>query len=773
MGKLESSRRWLEDPSLWPGRYGAGPFVLADIKKENMVHKLSCKIGDEELVLETGRMAKQANGAVFATYGGSAIIATACCSEEAKEGLDFVPVTVEYNEKFYAAGKIPGGFVKRETRPKDREILVSRIIDRPMRPLFDKAFGREIQIVPTCVSFDSVNPPDVIGIVAASAAVHISDIPFNGPIAGVRVCLLDGAYIVNPTHELIKKSKLEIVVAGTAEGITMVEGHAAEASEEEMLGAIEVAKKPIADICALIVKLRELAGKDKLPLSPVKAELQKAAEIRAYAQALLSKAVFTKVKQERHAAVQAAIADARAKFAEVLVDETQIRLFGALMEDLQYEILRAGILDKSVRVDGRGLEDIRPITCEIGVLKRAHGSALFTRGETQALGVTTLGTVFDEQILDDIEGDRRDRFMLHYNFPPFSVGEVGRLGTGRREIGHGNLARRAIEEVLPTKEAFPYTIRVVSEVLESNGSSSMASVCAGTLSLLHAGVPLKMPVAGIAMGLITEGKRYAVLSDILGDEDHLGDMDFKVAGSTQGITGFQMDIKIAGVSTEILEKALSQAKRGRLHILSIMEKTISAPSPEISEYAPKVVSAKIDVEKIGAIIGPGGKNIKALCEKYGVKINVDDDGSVTIYGQTQKAAYDAKDAVMGIAEDPIVGTVYDGIVKRVMDFGAFIEILPGKEGLCHISRLSKTRVEKVTDVVHEGDTLKVKLLEVDRLGRLNLAAVDALDENGNVPMPEHREDSGDSSRGERRPYGGDRNDRGGDRGPRRDDSRRR
>jgi polyribonucleotide nucleotidyltransferase len=741
-----------------------------------MVHKLSCKIGDAELVLETGRMAKQANGAVFATYGGSAIIATACCSSEAKEGLDFVPVTVEYNEKFYAAGKIPGGFVKRETRPKDREILVSRIIDRPMRPLFDKAFGREIQVVPTVVSFDGVNPPDVIGIVAASAAVHISDIPFNGPIAGVRVCLLDGQYIVNPTHDQIKKAKLEIVVAGTALGITMVEGDAEEASEEEMLAAIEVAKKPIGEICALIVKLRELAGKDKLPVVAQKVELQKASEIRAFAHELLSKALFTKVKQERYAAVGEAIAAAKAKFADILVDDTQKRLFGALMEDLQYEILRAGILDKSTRVDGRGLEDIRPISCEVGVLKRTHGSALFTRGETQALGIATLGTVFDEQILDDIEGDRRDRFMLHYNFPPFSVGEVGRLGTGRREIGHGHLARRAIEKVLPTKEAFPYTIRVVSEVLESNGSSSMASVCAGTLSLLHAGVPLKMPVAGIAMGLITEGKRYAVLSDILGDEDHLGDMDFKVAGSTRGITGFQMDIKIAGVSSEILEKALGQAKRGRLHILSIMEQTISAPSPEISEFAPKVVSAKIDVEKIGAIIGPGGKNIKALCEKYGVKINVDDDGSVTIYGQTQKAAYDAKEAVMGIAEDPITGTIYDGIVKRVMDFGAFIEILPGKEGLCHISRLSKTRVEKVTDVVHEGDTIKVKLLEVDRLGRLNLAAVDALDENGNVPMPERHDEGGrDDNRGrdesrERRPYGGD---RGGDRGPRRDDSRRR
>ena len=739
-----------------------------------MVHKLSCKIGKEELVLETGRMAKQANGAVFATYGGSAIIATACCSSEVKEGLDFVPVTVEYNEKFYAAGKIPGGFVKRESRPKDREILVSRIIDRPMRPLFYKEFGRELQVVPTCVSFDGVNPPDVIGIVAASAAVHISDIPFNGPIAGVRVCLVNGEYLVNPTQEEMKKAKLEIVVAGSSAGITMVEGHAAEASEEEMLEAIEVAKKPIADICELINKLRELAGKEKLPLAPSKDVLQREDEIRAFAQPLLQKALFTKEKLERYAAVAAAISEVKTKFADLLEDATQSRLFGACMEDMQYHILRSGILDKNLRVDGRGLEDIRPITCEIGVLARAHGSALFTRGETQSLGVTTLGTVFDEQIMDDIEGDRRDRFMLHYNFPPYSVGEVGRLGTGRREIGHGNLARRAIEEVLPSKEKFPYTIRVVSEILESNGSSSMASVCSGTLSLLHAGVPLKMPVAGIAMGLITEGSRYAILSDILGDEDHLGDMDFKVAGSTNGITGFQMDIKIAGVSTEILTKALAQAKRGRLHILSIMEKTIAAPSSEISIYAPKVVSTKVDVEKIGAIIGPGGKNIKALCETYNVKINVEDDGSVTIYGANQKAAYDAKEAITAIAEDPIVGTVYDGTVKRVMDFGAFIEILPGKEGLCHISRLSKTRVENVNDVVHEGDKIKVKLLEVDRLGRLNLAAVDALDENGNVPMAEHRDDG---PREERRPpYSGDRSSgpsRGNDRGPRRDDSRRR
>ncbi len=728
-----------------------------------MVHKLTYRIGGADLVLETGRMAKQANGAVFATLGGSAVIATVCCAASATEGLDFVPLTVEYNEKYYAAGKIPGGFIKRETRPKDREILVSRIIDRPMRPLFEKSFGREIQVVPTCISTDLVNPPDILGLIAASAAVHISDIPFNGPIAAVRVCLVNGEYLVNPNYDQINAAKLEIVVAGTEDGITMVEGDAFEASEEEMLAAIEVSKKPIAEICALIRELRKLSGKDKLPLAPLKVELKRKDEIKSYAHALLAKALFTKVKHERYAAVGAAIADAKAKFSDVFTDEIQKKLFDALMEELQYDILRGAILDKGLRVDGRGLEEIRPITCEIGVLPRTHGSALFTRGETQALAVTTLGTVFDEQIFDDIEGDRRERFMLHYNFPPFSVGETGRLGTGRREIGHGNLARRSILRVLPAKDKFPYTIRVVSEILESNGSSSMASICGGVLSLLQAGVPLKKPVAGIAMGLISEGKRFAVLSDILGDEDHLGDMDFKVAGSKEGITGFQMDIKIAGVSTEILEKALSQAKAGRLHILGIMEEALPAPAAEISEFAPKIVSLRIDIDKIGAIIGPGGKNIKALCETYGVQINVDDDGSVTIYGKNQKAAYAAKEAVLGIAEDPETGRIYDGVVKRIMDFGAFIEILPGKEGLCHISRLSKTRVEKVSDVVKEGDKVKVKLLEVDRLGRLNLALADALDESGNVASDAHREERSESSRRDSRP----REDRHDDRGPRR------
>jgi polyribonucleotide nucleotidyltransferase len=739
---------------------------------------MNIKLGAVDMVLETGRMAKQANGSVFAQYGGSAVLATACCAASATEGLDFVPLTVEYNEKYYAAGKIPGGFIKRESRPKDREILVSRLIDRPMRPLFDKAFGREIQVIPTCIQADGVNPPDILAINAASAAVAISDIPFNGPIGAVRVCLLGDEYVINPSYEQWKKARLEIVVAGTKDGITMVEGDSEEVSEAEMIGAIEAARGPIAEVCKKINELAASIGKPKLPLSPLKIKLNRADEIRSYAHGLLNKALFTKIKQERYEAIATAISDVKAKFADVLVDETQKKLFAALMEDLQYEILRGGILDSGSRVDGRGLEDIRPITCELGVLPRTHGSALFTRGETQALAVVTLGTVFDEQIFDDIEGDRRERFMLHYNFPPYSVGEVGRTGTGRREIGHGNLARRSIEKVLPTKEVWPYTVRVVSEILESNGSSSMASVCGGSLSLMYAGVPLKRPVAGIAMGLISEGSRWAVLSDILGDEDHLGDMDFKVAGTTQGITGFQLDIKIAGLSQEILTKALDQAKRGRLHILGIMNAALPNHADEISQLAPKVVTMKIDVEKIGAIIGPGGKNIKALCETYTVKINVDDDGSVTIYGSTQKNAYEARDAIKGIVEDPEVGRIYDGIVKRTMDFGAFIEILPGKEGLCHISRLSKNRVDRVSDVIKEGDKVKVKLLEVDRLGRLNLAHIDSLDENGNVAVDANREAGHSDSDRPPRPYGdrpprpdGDRPRYDGPRhdGPRRDD----
>ncbi|MDR1239784.1 MAG: polyribonucleotide nucleotidyltransferase [Treponema sp.] len=728
-----------------------------------MVQKVSFEIAGKELTLETGRIAKQANGSVFAQYAGSAVIATVCSSAESVEGLDYVPLTVDYNEKYYAAGKIPGGFIKRENRPKDKEILVSRLIDRPMRPLFEKSFGREIQVVPTTVSADQVNPPDILAIIASSAAVHLSDIPFNGPIAAVRVCSVDGELVVNPTYEQIEKSQMEIVVAGTKDGITMVEGGAKEVDEDLMIAALEKAHKVIIEFCDLQEKLRELAGKPKLPLNEPAFTLENREAIRSAAYPRLKTACFLPTKQERHEGVATVKKDLAAQYAAQLEDENQKKLFNALFEDLQYEILRSSILDTGRRVDGRGTEDIRNITCEVGILPRTHGSALFTRGETQALVVTTLGTVFDEQIFDDIEGDRRENFMLHYNFPPYSVGEVGRMGTGRREIGHGNLARRSLAVMVPSKEEFPYTVRVVSEIMESNGSSSMASVCGGTLAMFHAGVPMKKPVAGIAMGLITEGKggpgdRYAVLSDILGEEDHLGVMDFKVAGTENGITGFQMDIKIAGVSPEIMRKALDQARRGRLHILSIMNQTISRPVDQISEYAPKILSLRIDIDKIGALIGPGGKNIKALCEQYSVKINTEDDGTVTIFGKNTKDSEDAKTAVLGIVCDPEVGLVYQGTVKRIMDFGAFVEILPGKEGLVHISKLSRQRINVVTDVVKEGQEIPVKLLEIDKMGRLNLSYIDAIDPDGAGPDGERRDEQ---SRHEGR------RDDNRDRGPRR------
>jgi polyribonucleotide nucleotidyltransferase len=718
-----------------------------------MVQQVTLQIGGKDLILETGRIAKQANGAVFAHYAGSAVIATVCSSRESVEGLDYVPLTVDYNEKYYAAGKIPGGFIKREGRPKDKEILVSRLIDRPMRPLFDKSFGREIQVVPTTLSADQVNPPDILAVVASSAAVHISDIPFNGPIAGVRICRVDGQLVVNPTYQEIEKSTLEIMVAGTKDGITMVEGGAKEVSEDMMVEALEKAHRVIIDLCGLQEKLRELAGKPKLPLTTPSFSLENVDAIRSAAYPQLEEACFLKGKQERHEAIGKVKSDLTAEYAAQLEDETQKKLFEALFEDMEYHILRSSILDKGRRVDGRGTEDIRNISCEVGILPRTHGSALFTRGETQALVVTTLGTVFDEQIFDDIEGDKRENFILHYNFPPYSVGEVGRMGTGRREIGHGNLARRSLEAMVPSKDEFPYTVRVVSEIMESNGSSSMATVCGGTLAMLHAGVPMKKPVAGIAMGLITEGNepggRYAVLSDILGEEDHLGDMDFKVAGTEDGITGFQMDIKIAGVSPEIMRKALDQAKRGRLHILSIMNKTINRPAASISEFAPKIVTMKIEVDKIGALIGPGGKNVKALCEQYSVTINTENDGTVTIYGKNAKDAEEAKMAVQGIVSDPETGRVYQGVVKRIMDFGAFVEILPGKEGLVHISKLSRQRIAQVSDVVKEGQEIPVKLLEVDKMGRLNLSYVDAIDPNG-APSDDHGGHHEDRGRGSRR-----------------------
>lgn len=697
------------------------------------ISRVTYKIGNDELIIESGKIGKQANGCVYAQYAGTAVIATVCASSEVKEGLDFVPVTVEYNEKYYAAGKIPGGFVKREGRPKDKEILVSRLIDRPMRPLFEPSFGREIQIVPTCVSADGVNPPDILAVIASSAAVSISDIPFHGPVAAARVAFIDGEYVINPTFKQQEKAQLEIVVAGTKDGFTMVEGGAKEVSEEVMLGALEKAQGFITAMCELQEELVAKCGKEKLPLAPLNVELANKDAIIAEATPLLEKACFQDGKMNRGKAIAAAKEQVAANHAEQLADEIQKKLFDACFDDIQYNLLRKSILDKGLRIDGRKCDEIRPITCEVNVLPRPHGSALFTRGETQSLAVCTLGTTLDAQAYDDIDGERSENFILHYNFPPYSVGEVGRLTTGRREIGHGNLARRSLAAMVPPVSEFPYTVRVVSEILESNGSSSQASTCGGCLAMLAAGVPMKKMVAGIAMGLITEPEgdnpygRYKILSDILGEEDHLGDMDFKVAGTKDGITGFQMDIKIAGVTTQIMKEALAQAKAGRLHILSIMEKCISKPQP-ISPYAPKILTMKIDPDKIGALIGPGGKNIKALCAQYGVTINTEDDGTVQIYGKTGKSAEEAKAAVKGICEDPEVGVIYNGTVKRIMDFGAFVEILPGKEGLCHISKLSHQRVNKVTDVLHEGQQIPVKLLEVDKMGRLNLSYIDAIEE---------------------------------------------
>ncbi len=689
------------------------------------------KIGSGELVLETGKMAKQANGAVYAYYEGSAVLATVCSGRAPDTPLDYVPLQVEYNEKYYAAGKIPGGFLKREGRPKDKEILVSRLIDRPMRPLFDKAFGREIQIVPTVVSSDMVNPPDIIAMIASSAAVTISDIPFNGPVAAVRIAYVDGSYVVNPTFQQIEDSQLEIVVAGTEDGITMVEGGAKQVSEEMMLEAIETAQPVIADLCRIQRELAKLAGKEKLPLMEIHEDLSFLDPIREYTYPLYKKASFVKGKMERYAALAEVKAQVVDKFADAIDASGKGDKVDAMFEDLEYQILRSSILNDGVRTDGRKVDAIRPITCEVGVLPRAHGSALFTRGETQSLASTTLGTASDEQMFDTIDGDKHfSNFMLHYNFPPFSVGETGRLGTGRREIGHGHLAQRALEGVIPPKTEFPYTVRVVSEILESNGSSSMASVCGGCLSLMDAGVKILKPVAGIAMGLITEGadySKYVVLSDILGEEDHLGDMDFKVAGTRDGITAFQMDIKIAGVSREIMAKALAQAKEGRMHILGIMEQTLKTPREDISEYAPKILTMKVDEEKIGAVIGTGGKTIKSIAEQSGAEINIENDGTVTIYGKNRVSAQKAMDLVKSIVEEPEVGRIYTGTVKRIMDFGAFIEILPGKEGLCHISKLAKTRVNNVNDVLSVNQVIPVKLVEIDRMGRLNLSYVDALD----------------------------------------------
>ncbi len=711
-----------------------------------MIHQVKLRIGEDDLVLETGKMAKQANGAVLAKYAGSVVLATVCCSDREVENLDYVPLSVDYNEKYYAAGKIPGGFIKREGRPKDKEILVSRQIDRPMRPLFSKKFKREIQVIPTTISTDQINPPDIIAMAASSAAVMISDIPFDGPIGTVRVAYLDDNFIINPTFDQIGESKLDIIVSGTEAGITMVEGGAKEVSEDILLDAIKEAHKYIKEICKIQIKLAELAGKEKFVISEEEEQFPLKDEIREWAYPKLEEACFVSGKHNRSRAIKQVRENALEFFKEKL-EENQEKFVYQLFEEMESEIVRKSILEKGIRTDGRNSEEIRSITCEVDVLPRTHGSALFTRGETQALAVTTLGTVYDEQIMDNIEGDTRKTFMLHYNFPPYSVGETKRLFTGRREIGHGHLAERALSAVLPSKEEFPYTIRIVSEVLESNGSSSMATVCGGTLSLLNAGVPVKKSVAGIAMGLVTEGERFVVLSDILGEEDHLGDMDFKVAGTEDGITAFQMDIKIAGVDYSILSRALEQARKGRKHILEIMNRTIGQPG-SISDFAPKIISMHIDPDKIGAVIGSGGKVIKGISEKTGATINIEDSGDLLIYCKEKEGAEDARHIIESLLEEPEVGKIYTGTVKRIVDFGAFIEYLPGKEGLCHISKLSNSHVQSVTDVLKESQEVKVKLIEIDKMGRVNLSIRDANEneaDNSSV-------DNNDRDNRGRRPY---------------------
>ncbi len=722
------------------------------------VTSVKVTVGGTDLVFETGKIGKQANGCVFARYAGSVVIATVCCGEAPSEPIDYVPVSVEYNEKYYAAGKIPGGFLKRESKPKDKEILVSRLIDRPMRPLFDKAFGREIQIVPTVVSSDMTHTPDIVAINAASCAVTISDIPFYGPIAAVRVAKIGDKFVVNPTFQEIPQSDLDIVVAGTHDGITMVEGGAHEVSEDDMLNAIATAQPVIREICEAQTKMRELCGKEKLPLMEIKEEdLSWMEPVKEYAYPLEKEASFVKGKMNRGNALSHVHSEVKEKFSSLIAEESgREEQVDKMFEDMEYNILRSSILNDGVRTDGRKVTEIRPITCEVGVLPCTHGSALFTRGETQSLAVTTLGTVNDEQLFDNIDGEKTySNFMLHYNFPPYSVGECGRLTTGRREIGHGHLAQRALEAVVPKKDVFPYTVRVVSEIMESNGSSSMASVCGGCLSLMDAGVPISKPVAGIAMGLITEGadySKYVILSDILGEEDHLGDMDFKVAGTKDGITAFQMDIKIAGVTPEIMRKALNQAKEGRMHILSIMAETLPGPRSEISELAPKILTVKVPEDKIGAVIGTGGKTIRSVAEQSGAEINIDDDGTVMIYGKNNQCAQEAKRLVLSIVEEPEEGKIYHGKVVRIVDFGAFIEILPGKEGLCHISRLGKGRVKNVSDVLQVGQEVDVKLIEIDRMGRLNLSYIDALEDNGEGDgSDDNKEEGKDQEKGKRTP----------------------
>ena len=674
--------------------------------------------GGRKLSLETGRVARQADGAVVATYGETVVLATVVGEREPRPDLDFFPLTVNYQEKYFAAGKIPGGYFKREGRPTERETLVSRLIDRPIRPLFAEGYRNETQVIVTVLSHDMENDPDAVAIVAASAALTISGVPFMGPIGAAKVGYIGGEYKLNPQVDEMPESALELVVAGTADAVLMVESEAKELSEQVMLGAVMFGHRSMQPVIDGIIRLAERAAKEPRAI-PVNEQAPVADSLKSFAEADLRAAYQIPEKTARRERIGEIRDRAIAEFAK---EEGQDKAVKSLFKDLEANVMRFAVLDTQRRIDGRDLKTVRPIRAEVGVLPRTHGSSLFTRGETQALVVATLGTGEDEQYVDSLEGTYKQHFMLHYNFPPYSVGETGRMGApGRREIGHGKLAWRALHPMLPEREQFPYTIRVVSEITESNGSSSMATVCGSSLALMDAGVPMKRPVAGIAMGLILEGERYAVLSDILGDEDHLGDMDFKVAGSDQGVTSLQMDIKISGITEEIMRVALDQAREGRLHILGEMGKAISQARAQLGEHAPRIEVIHIPTDKIRDVIGSGGKVIREIVEKTGAKIDIQDDGTVKVASPDGESIRAALKWIKSIVAEPEVGEIYDGKVVKVMDFGAFVNFFGPKDGLVHISELAPRRVGKVTDVVKEGDTVKVKLLGFDDRGKVRLS----------------------------------------------------
>jgi len=690
-------------------------------------HKVEVDFNGQPLSIETGKMARQADGAVIVTYGDTKVLCTVVSAHKMREGQDFFPLTVNYAEKFYASGKIPGSFFRRERGSTERETLICRLIDRPMRPLFPKGYMFETQIMPTVISADCVNDPDTLAMVAASAAVAVSDIPFEGPIAAVRVGRVEGQLVANPTLEQQAQSDVEIVVSGSRDAVMMVEGEAQFLSEEEILDAIFFGHESLQPLIELQSKLAALVGVSKREFSVPAIDEALIARVTASAEPGVEKAVKIRTKQERYAALAENRVAVREELANEFPDATAD--IATILGKVEKRVVRQMVTRDKIRIDGRDTRTIRPISCEIGVLPRAHGSALFTRGETQALVTTTLGTGSDEQRMDNIQGMEFKKFMLHYNFPPFCVGETSmRLFPGRREIGHGMLAERSAAKILPAHENFPYTIRIVSDVLESNGSSSMASVCGASLSLMDAGVPVKEPIAGIAMGLIKEGEDIAILSDILGDEDHLGDMDFKVTGSAHGITALQMDIKITGVTKEIMQNALAQAKEGRIHILGEMAKAIATPKADLSPYAPRITTIKVKSDQVRTVIGSGGKNVRGIIDATGCAIDIQDDGTINIASSDGDAAKLAIKMIRDLTQEAEVGKLYQGTVRKIMEFGAFVEIYPGTDGLVHISELAKERVRSVNEVLNEGDQVLVKCIGVDKQGKIKLSRKEALGE---------------------------------------------